>query len=70
MIQGCGCAVERSMMLYSWAEYQWKVMPFCFCNAPAVFQSTMQRVFRDMIGRFVLVYLDDILIFSRTEESG
>ena len=48
--------------------FQWRVMPMGMTNAPAVFQRTMQQVFGDMIGKFVLIYLDDILIFSKTPE--
>ncbi|KAH9269881.1 hypothetical protein BASA83_008033 [Batrachochytrium salamandrivorans] len=39
-------------------------MAFGFANAPAHFQSMMQAIFHDLIGRFVLIYLDDIIIFS------
>ena len=44
---------------------QWTVMPFGIANAPATFQREMQRVFRAQLDRSVLVYIDDILIFSR-----
>uniref|UniRef100_A0A8C5N9Y2 Gypsy retrotransposon integrase-like protein 1 n=1 Tax=Gouania willdenowi TaxID=441366 RepID=A0A8C5N9Y2_GOUWI len=42
------------------------VMPFGLTNAPAVFQALVNDVLRDMLNRFVFVYLDDILIFSKT----
>ena len=42
-------------------HFQYLVMPFGLTNAPAVFQSMVNDVLRDMIGRFVFVYLDDIL---------
>lgn len=43
-------------------------MPFSLTNAPAVFQALINDVLRDMLNHFVFVYLDDILIFSRTLE--
>ncbi|KAI7806889.1 hypothetical protein IRJ41_013730 [Triplophysa rosa] len=42
-------------------------MPFGLSNSPAVFQTLVNDVLRDMVDRFVFVYLDDILVFSRNE---
>lgn len=44
-------------------------MPFGLTNAPAVFQNLVNDVLRDMIGRFVIVYIDDILIFAKDLEA-
>ncbi|KAK2912287.1 hypothetical protein Q8A73_006400 [Channa argus] len=46
-------------------QFEYLVMPFGLTNAPAVFQSLINSVLRDFINRFVFVYLDNILIFSR-----
>ena len=49
-------------------HFQWKVLSFGLTNAPATFQAVMNDVFRPCIGKFVLVYLDDILVYSRSAD--
>ncbi|XP_066430834.1 vomeronasal type-2 receptor 26-like [Eleutherodactylus coqui] len=44
--------------------YEYLVMPFGLVNAPVVFQDLVKNIFRDLLHAFVVVYLDDILIFS------
>ncbi|SAM81821.1 uncharacterized protein UBRO_20618 [Ustilago bromivora] len=48
--------------------YEYLVMPFSLANALAHFQSFINNIFRDIIGVYVVVYLDDFLIFSDMEE--
>ncbi|GBG80097.1 hypothetical protein CBR_g30464 [Chara braunii] len=49
-----------------YGHFEWPVMPFGLKNAPATFQAAMTTEFRHMLDRFVLIYLDDILVYSRS----
>ncbi|GBG60817.1 hypothetical protein CBR_g12555 [Chara braunii] len=49
-----------------YGHFEWLVMPFGLTNAPATFQAAMTTEFRHMLDRFVLIYLDHILVYSRS----
>jgi hypothetical protein len=49
-------------------HFEWLVLPMGLTNAPAEFMMLMENTFREELNRFVLVFLDDILVYSRTLE--
>jgi hypothetical protein len=59
---------HKAAFVTEYGTYEPVVMQFGLCNAPATFQRMMNELFKDMIDDFVVIYLDDILIYSKNRE--
>lgn len=60
--------IEKTAFVCHRGLYEFTRMPFGLANAPSVFQRTMQDVLGDMVGDFVMVYIDDIVVYSKSHE--
>lgn len=57
---------HKSAFVTPFGLFEYTRMPFGLCNSPATFQRLMQHVFSELVFQILLVYLDDIVIYSRT----
>ncbi|KAI2645745.1 Transposon Tf2-9 polyprotein [Labeo rohita] len=48
-------------------HYEYQVMPYGLANSPAVFQSFINEIFKDLLNKYVIAYIDDILVYSKSE---
>ena len=60
--------IPKTAFRSPFGAFEFKIMCFGLTNAPATFQRVMNEVFKDYIGMFILIYLDDILVYSKTPE--
>jgi hypothetical protein len=62
------CDIPKTAFVLRYGLYEYTVMSFRLTNAPAYFMHVMNKVFMEYLDKFVMVFIDDILVYSRSEE--
>ena len=61
-------SIDKTALRTPDSFFEWLVMPFGLTNAPAYFVDLMSIMFREFLNKFVVVFVEDILVFSKNEE--
>jgi hypothetical protein len=62
------CDILKTAFISRYGLYEYMVMSFGLTNAPAYFMYLMNKVFMEYLDKFVIVFIDNILVYSRSEE--